>query len=165
MYRNKQWLSQKYYVEKLFYSDIAELCHVQPATIYRWFKKLGLKEEPFSTTPDPLYFYSTDEHRECLNRLEIAIRLRRGLSVVFGRVGTGKTLLSRKLIERFREDQEVFTLHLMLDPTFNSDNEFLRYLIELFEIRQRGETPLECMDILKNYLLKMGIERTPLCVT
>ncbi|MCR4279277.1 MAG: HNH endonuclease [Candidatus Zambryskibacteria bacterium] len=43
MYHNKQWLSQKYYQEKLFFSDIAKICNVEPATILRWFKKLGLK--------------------------------------------------------------------------------------------------------------------------
>jgi len=43
MYHNRQWLSQKYHQEKLLLSEIAELCSVQTNTIYRWFKKLGLK--------------------------------------------------------------------------------------------------------------------------
>ena len=53
-----------------------------------YFKLLDLKKEPFSTSPDPVFFYESHEHKECLNRLEIAIRLRRGLSVVMGEVGT-----------------------------------------------------------------------------
>ena len=66
-----------------------------------YFKLLDLKKEPFSTSPDPVFFYESHEHKECLNRLEIAIRLRRGLSVVMGEVGTGKTTVSRMLIQRF----------------------------------------------------------------
>ena len=47
-----------------------------------YFRLLGLKSEPFSSTPDPRFFYLSDEYRECLQKLEISIRLRRGLNVI-----------------------------------------------------------------------------------
>ena len=43
-------------------------------------------------TPDPEFFFESKAHGEILNRLEIALRLNRGLSVIMGGIGTGKQL-------------------------------------------------------------------------
>ena len=78
-----------------------------------YYKLLGLDKEPFSTSPDPAFFYNSYEHKECLNRLEIGIRLRRGLSVVLGEVGTGKTTVSRMLIQRFAKEKSNFIVRII----------------------------------------------------
>ena len=49
-----------------------------------YLELLNLTREPFSNSPDPDAYYRTPTHEDCLNRLEIAIRLRRGLNVVLG---------------------------------------------------------------------------------
>ncbi|MBM3255211.1 MAG: hypothetical protein FJZ08_02810 [Candidatus Omnitrophica bacterium] len=61
-----------------------------------YFKVLGFEKEPFSTSPDPAFFYLSREHETALTNILIEIRLKRGLSVILGDVGTGKTTLSRK---------------------------------------------------------------------
>ncbi len=61
-----------------------------------YFRILNLKREPFSNTPDPELFYPSRNHVECLQRIEMAIRLKRGLNVVIAEVGTGKTTLCRQ---------------------------------------------------------------------
>ena len=66
-----------------------------------YYEILHLGREPFSNSPDPDFFYSAPSYQESLQRLEIAIRLRRGLNVVLGEVGTGKTTLSRVLLKAF----------------------------------------------------------------
>jgi len=48
MYRNKEWLKQKYFQEKLLMREIADICGVQTDTISRWFKKFGLKSRSMS---------------------------------------------------------------------------------------------------------------------
>ena len=55
---------------------------------------------------DKIYdlFYPAVEHRQCLEGLELAIRMRRGLSVIRGGIGVGKTTISRKLIQNFKDD-------------------------------------------------------------
>ncbi len=58
----------------------------------------GLREKPFSLTPDPEYFYRFSGHQEALNVLLIALRNGEGFVRVIGEVGTGKTLLCRQLI-------------------------------------------------------------------
>ena len=65
-----------------------------------YFRLLNLAREPFSNTPDPDFFYPSREHVGCLQKLELSIRLRRGLNVVIGHIGTGKSTLSRQLIRK-----------------------------------------------------------------
>lgn len=95
-----------------------------------YLELLGLAREPFSTSPDPLSYYRAPGHELCLHRLEIAVRLRRGLNVVLGEVGTGKSTLCRCLLRAFAEQPEV-TAHLILDPGFASAEAFALHLCEL----------------------------------
>jgi MSHA biogenesis protein MshM len=59
----------------------------------------GLSEKPFSLTPDTEFFYQSFTHQEALNVLLVAIRAGDGFLKVTGEVGTGKTLLCRKLLD------------------------------------------------------------------
>lgn len=58
----------------------------------------GLTETPFSITPDTSYFYAHGHYSEALNTLLVALRTGEGFIKVTGEVGTGKTLLCRKLL-------------------------------------------------------------------
>ena len=71
------------------------------------FESIGLKADPFTTSPNPDLFFPAKEHKQCLEGLELAIRMRRGLSVVRGGIGTGKTTISRKLIQNFSSEDDV----------------------------------------------------------
>lgn len=72
-----------------------------------YLELLNLTREPFSNSPDPDAYYRTPTHEDCLNRLEIAIRLRRGLNVVLGEVGTGKSTLCRCLLRSLNEQSGI----------------------------------------------------------
>ena len=85
-----------------------------------YFTALQLEREPFSTSPDPSFFYKSSEHYTALNRLEIAVRLKRGLSLILGDVGTGKTTLSRALLRKFNGEESDYIFHILLDPSFKS---------------------------------------------
>ena len=89
-----------------------------------YYKVLGLEEEPFSTSPDPGFFYETKEHKAALFRLRIAVGLKRGLSVVLGDVGVGKTTLSRRLSQILGEEPGVL-LKVILNPDYHSEKEIL----------------------------------------
>jgi general secretion pathway protein A len=60
----------------------------------------GLREKPFSLTPDPRYLYLSSSHREALAHLLYGIEQGEGFIAVTGEVGTGKTTLCRTLLER-----------------------------------------------------------------
>ncbi|MDM3870897.1 AAA family ATPase [Porticoccus sp. W117] len=57
-----------------------------------------LREKPFSLTPDTQFFFNRQSHRGVLNTLTVALQQREGFIKVVGEVGTGKTLLCRKLL-------------------------------------------------------------------
>ena len=63
----------------------------------------GLTEAPFSITPDTSYFYAHGHYSEALNTLLVALRTGEGFIKVTGEVGTGKTMLCRKLLNTVEE--------------------------------------------------------------
>ena len=58
----------------------------------------GIKEMPFSLSPDTSYFFAYGHYANALNTLLVALRTGEGFIKVSGEVGTGKTLLCRKLM-------------------------------------------------------------------
>ncbi|HTD44847.1 MAG TPA: AAA family ATPase [Bryobacteraceae bacterium] len=53
----------------------------------------GFKESPFSLSPDPAFFYRSEQHEEALANLVYGVRARKGFIVLTGEVGTGKTTM------------------------------------------------------------------------
>jgi type II secretory pathway predicted ATPase ExeA len=131
-----------------------------------YYRLLGFEKEPFSTSPDPDFFYLTREHDVALTNILIELRLRRGLSVILGDIGTGKTTLSRKLIRCLKERGD-FIFHIVLDPCFDNEQLFLRSLVRNFEInfeaaggmfQKTGEvTVLDLKEALEKFLYQKTI--------
>ncbi|HIC36457.1 MAG TPA: hypothetical protein EYO80_02120 [Candidatus Marinimicrobia bacterium] len=128
------------------------------------FDSIGLKADPFSTSPNVDLFYPAVQHRQCLEGLELAIRMRRGLSVIRGGIGVGKTTISRKLIQNFKSESDDFDFYLILDPKFESELILLKYIIDLFGVNDTGESVQVCRNIIENYLLKIGVEQEKILV-
>ncbi len=124
-----------------------------------YYRLLGLEQEPFSTSPDPAFFYQSEKHRAALANLIIEFRLKRGLSVVLGDIGTGKTTLGRKLIQMLRE-REGFIFHLILDPTYPSEDLFFNALIRTLGIGVTAQAPslVDYREVLERYLFHKGIQ-------
>jgi len=123
-----------------------------------YYSVLGLQKEPFSTSPDPDFFYRSISHETALKRLEITIRLRRGLSLILGDVGAGKTTLMRTLLQAFK-DEEDFIFHMILDPGYKSEFQFLQSLVRLFEITTSSKSALDFKEALEKYLFHQGVDR------
>src|SRR5256714_13156160 len=90
----------------------------------------GLRELPFALTPDPRYLYFTPSHTEVMANLHYGIESGRGLIVVTGEVGTGKTTLLRWMMQRL--DRTVMVAYIF-NPRL-SVPEFYQYLATLFNI-------------------------------
>jgi general secretion pathway protein A len=124
----------------------------------QYYEALGLEREPFSSSPDPAFFYLSDDYRECLQRLEISIRLKRGLNIILGEVGTGKTTLSRVLYRMFQRENRDFIFHFILDPSFPTEFQFFSNLVALFDIKPSGRSTFEYKEAIQNYLFQKGVE-------
>ncbi|MBV8520341.1 MAG: AAA family ATPase [Acidobacteria bacterium] len=77
----------------------------------------GLDAKPFGKTPDPSFLYESRQHREALARLEYAVE-EKELALLTGDIGSGKTTLSRALIDRIGDARPVVLLiNPRLTPT------------------------------------------------
>ncbi len=71
-------------------------------------------------------FCKVSQHLNCLQELERAVRLRRGLTVVTGKSGTGKTTLSRRLLQQLTKKNQYIQARLIFEPRCGSAREFLQ---------------------------------------
>jgi general secretion pathway protein A len=134
-----------------------------------YFKILNLNREPFSNSPEPDFFFPPPGQAAILQQLEIAIRLRRGLNVVMGEVGTGKSTLCRQLIIRLsasEADRQEIETSLILDPSFSTPREFLDVVSGGLGIARHGEQKSDwrIKDDIKNTLYQKGLVENKLVV-
>jgi len=124
-----------------------------------YYKLLGLEREPFSTSPDPHFLFLSAAHRAALYRLRIAVKLQRGLCLVLGDVGTGKTTLSRRLAQLLPQDGPI-DLHVVLNPYFESDQQFLLALMDAFHLEIPAQTPpvRSMLSSIERHLFARGVE-------
>ena len=62
-----------------------------------YLEYFGFRMEPFSSAPDSRFYYNSAQHSKALTRLMYAVESMKGLGVLIGDIGTGKTTLARKL--------------------------------------------------------------------
>jgi len=112
----------------------------------------GLKEKPFSIAPDPQYLFMSDRHREALAHLTYGLGDAGGFVLLTGEVGTGKTTVSRCLMERLPENTQAA---FILNPTLSS-HELLATICDELKIRYRktGATLKTLTDKIQDKLLK-----------
>lgn len=94
----------------------------------------GLRESPFSLTPDPDFLFINQNFRTALEQINYAINRREAISVVVGDVGTGKTTLCWALLMRMGKNVRTA---LILNPLLNSED-MLRAIIQDFGIKARN---------------------------
>ncbi len=92
----------------------------------------GLRDIPFSLTPDPRFLYFTASHREVMANLHYGIQHGKGLIVASGEVGTGKTTMLRAMLARL--DRSVLTCYIF-NPGLTV-SEFYHYIATSFGVTQ-----------------------------
>jgi general secretion pathway protein A len=130
--------------------------------MYKHF--FGLHENPFNANPDPRYLFLTAQTREALGELTYGIPARKGLILLTGEVGTGKTTLLNCLLDWLRQRETptafIFNSHLAISHLFDfmladfgvpSSSEFdgnplMRLNQWLIEQYRAGETPVLIVD-------------------
>lgn len=100
----------------------------------------GLKELPFALTPDPRFIYFTPSHTEVMANLHYGIESGKGLVVVTGEVGTGKTTILRWMMQRL--DRTVLVAYIF-NPRL-SVSEFYQHVATLLDV-QKWETKSELL--------------------
>jgi len=112
----------------------------------------GLKENPFSLSPDARYLFLSEQHRDALNCLIYGIKEKKGFVLISGDIGAGKTTICRSLINSLDESVE----SALIFNTAISDLELLETVLNEYGIDFKGEsmTRKNYIDVLNDFLLK-----------
>src|SRR5438093_729786 len=107
----------------------------------------GLKEEPFSTVPNPRYFFLTDVHATALEKTSYVVGARKGVAAVFGDPGTGKSSLARLLHAKFLDND--FVSVLLTNPAYPTPNSLLRAIAEEFGMTRTDRSYKGMIDLFR----------------
>lgn len=70
-----------------------------------YLEHFGLSSEPFSNAPVSRFYYSAPQHQQALQRLLYAVNSMKGLAVLVGQIGAGKSTLARRLLDSMPEEE------------------------------------------------------------
>jgi len=114
-----------------------------------YFDYYQLKENPFNVTADPDFFFASQCHTEAISNLIYGIDQRKGILVITGEVGTGKTTLCRKLlVELFENIKFAF----ILNPNF-SEIELLQMILADLGIKTKAQTKSDLIQVFNQFLI------------
>ncbi len=91
----------------------------------------GLKEHPFTNVVDNKFYYSSPQYRDALLKLKYAVDTKKGLAVVIGDIGAGKTTLARRLLEELDEQRYEATLLVIIHSSVSSEWLLKKFAIQL----------------------------------
>lgn len=121
----------------------------------------GFAKKPFRMTPDPSFLFRSRSHEEALARMELAVE-ERSLMLLVGEIGSGKTTLSRVLVDSLENVKPILIVNPVLTP-----NQFLRTVATrlgadkpkyfkadlvdqvnelVFELNEKGSPPVIIID-------------------
>ena len=121
-----------------------------------YYRTFGLERDPFLDTADPHFYRTTPGLSRARERLVGGVLESRGLQVVVGDPGTGKTSLMAQL-ERELLGRDEIRLAKILDPSFASETEFLLGVARSFGLALPPRSPAALKNALKNYLYDAAV--------
>jgi general secretion pathway protein A len=121
-----------------------------------YYQHFGLERDPFLDTADPHFYRSTGNLAHAKNRLVQSIEQSRGLMIVVGEPGTGKTSLAGA-VERELLNRDNVRLGKILDPSFAGDVEFLVTIGRAFGLAFPPRSPAALKNALKNFFYDAAV--------
>jgi general secretion pathway protein A len=110
----------------------------------------NFSESPFNNTPDPHFFFNSQQHRETLVNLIFGIENRRGFLVVTGEIGGGKTTICRQVLHQLPETTKTAVI---LNPNI-SPTHLMATIVDEFGIEPGGKTKRHYYEALNRFLLE-----------
>ncbi|WP_429160862.1 ExeA family protein [Aeromonas media] len=110
----------------------------------------GLSEPPFSISPNPKYLYMSERHGEALAHLNYGLQDGGGFVLLTGEVGTGKTTVSRCLLQQLPAETEIAYI---LNPSL-TERDLLAAICDEFQLPYAEEASLkQLFDLIRDHLL------------
>src|ERR1700730_10261491 len=115
------------------------------------FSSFGLRENPFRINPDPRFIFLTEQTEAILDELVYGITTRKGLILLSGEVGTGKTMLLRRLLDWLGEQK--MPTALIFNSHINPDH-LLDFILNDFGVQCASTLKSEKLMALNRWLLE-----------
>ncbi len=111
----------------------------------------GLKEKPFSNTPDMHFLFPAEDFDEAKARLLYNIKeLGGGLTLITGSIGSGKTFLAYAVKDELEKDK--YPVSLLINPMLSATG-FLKEILSHFGIEKVPRYRVKLMKILEEFLI------------
>lgn len=114
----------------------------------------GLEREPFSNAPDARFYFNSEQHRQSLQRLMYAVDSNKGLAVLIGGIGTGKTTLARRMLDCLPEDRYESSLLVMVHSGITPEWILTRIAMQ-FGVEEPASDKLSLLKQLYDRLLQI----------
>jgi len=115
----------------------------------------GLKDQAFSNAPDSRFYFESSQHSEAMVRMLHAVDTMKGLTVMVGDIGTGKTLLARKALEKLEADPQYEATLLVIVHSEITAEWILRKIALQLGVENPGETKGQIISQLYERLMQI----------
>jgi type II secretory pathway predicted ATPase ExeA len=116
-----------------------------------------LKEQPFTNTVDTKFYYNSVQHSEALLRLKHAINTMKGLAVLVGSIGTGKTTLARRMLDELNEKEYESALLVIIHANITPEW-LLKKIITQLGVEELPDDKTELLSKLCKRLIEIHEE-------
>ncbi|MCX5816153.1 MAG: AAA family ATPase [Proteobacteria bacterium] len=116
-----------------------------------YLEYLGLSEKPFGLTPDTGFYFESETHKEALEHLKFFLGQREGIALIYGEVGSGKTILSRMFLNSL--DKTLYNTALILNPIMDEE-EFIKEIMGELGISWEDSSKKSLLDGLSNFFIE-----------
>ncbi|MFA5090841.1 MAG: AAA family ATPase [Candidatus Omnitrophota bacterium] len=114
----------------------------------------GLKISPFNVTSDPEFFFESVSHKEALACLLYGVEDKKGIILITGEVGTGKTTLCKAFLNRLNPQAKV---SIIFNPYFD-EVQLLQAIVEDFGLRLEKKSRLDIAKKLDSFLIDISLK-------
>jgi general secretion pathway protein A len=113
---------------------------------------------PFENTPDPRFFYASEQHREALAAIEYTIRLRKGIVLVTGDIGSGKTTVGKTMLKRCADRATI----VQLLHGHRTGYELIRHVLRCLQVTvDESDDHAAMLERLEGHLIEQSRRRRP----
>ena len=115
------------------------------------------EREPFSNAPNDRFYFDSEQHNQALLRLMYSVDSNKGLAVLVGGIGTGKTTLARRMLDSLPVDKYESSLLVMIHSGITADWILSRLCMQL-GVKNPDSSPLKMLKQLYERLLQIEQE-------
>jgi general secretion pathway protein A len=124
-----------------------------PLSAAKQRKLAGMNDDPFSFAPDPKYYSFSRAHLEVISSFRGMVREGRGIGVLLGQAGTGKTIFANFLAGSLRSESEV----AFFPGSFESRAELVRAVMAVFGVASAAKDLAGNLHHFEKWLLKSNL--------